>query len=326
MPDGVSMADAGCTQRGRARRDLLVLAEVEIRMDTQKTIGPYRLHDTIGAGGFATVWRAEHEDGHFAALKLLHERYVDRPSDEGPTVAERFLEEGRLLARLEHPCLPKVLSVIDDWNAGDLAYAMEWVDGADLAERAAQLSLPQVLDVFATVSEVLAFLHRRGIVHRDIKPTKSAAAAAAADRAIPRSGRRTRSRAGVEAMPEQGPRTQIPLDARARGSPPSLGRPGPRLRPKHVTRPRPRLRTRRRSSPEQPGRRIRWRPRGESPEGLGGRRPRGRREPARDVPTDPRNVVERVRARAPRRSRADRSARRLGSRPGTTTSRNCDCD
>ena len=133
-------------------------------------LGPYCLEQTLGFGGFASVWRAVHDDGHTVALKVLHDHFVDAEQD-GLTVADRFVEEARMLARLEHPCLPKLLDIIDERPDGRaLAYAMEWVDGVDLARCVDSLSLADVLHVFATVSEVLAFLHRRDIIHRDVKP------------------------------------------------------------------------------------------------------------------------------------------------------------
>lgn len=134
--------------------------------------GRYTLAGRIGGGGMGEVWRAE--DGvleRSVAVKILLPALVaDR------TFAERFRREAKLLAALSHPGVVDVHdygeSEVED---GRIAYiVMELVEGRTLSSvRAAEGSLPprRALDIVAQALDALHAAHRRGITHRDVKPS-----------------------------------------------------------------------------------------------------------------------------------------------------------
>ena len=138
--------------------------------DTGDIIGGYELVRPIGGGGFGVVWLAKAADGHEVALKILHPELLQDGSErQGPSTADRFGAEARILQALEHDGLVSIEAVIEDPEAQIVAYAMEHLVGADLSQCAGDLDLPALLGVFAEVADTLAFLHDNGIVHRDVK-------------------------------------------------------------------------------------------------------------------------------------------------------------
>ena len=127
--------------------------------------------DTIGSGGFGAVWSARSQlDGGVVALKILHAELLHhRVTDTGPTVADRFLAEARLLQQLDHPGFVEIKAVIHEPKRALVAYAMERLIGSDLSRRKMSIDLHSLLDIFAQVSDTLEFLHSKEIIHRDVK-------------------------------------------------------------------------------------------------------------------------------------------------------------
>jgi len=130
-------------------------------------IGPYTILERVGAGGMGTVFAAYDPDlDRRVAVKVLRR---DRMGDE--RAGERFVREGRTLARLTHP---NVLSV---FGAGDSDHgpylAMELVEGRDLDVwlRETKRAWPDVARVFIQAARGLQAVHTAGIVHRDFKPS-----------------------------------------------------------------------------------------------------------------------------------------------------------
>jgi serine/threonine-protein kinase len=128
----------------------------------------YRVEALIGEGGTAAVYRAVHRNGHRVAVKVLHPRLaVER------AVRDRFLREGYVANKIEHPGVARVLDdcVLAD---GTAFLVMELLDGQALDERAKQgggaLSQAEVVRLALELLDVLAAAHVRGIVHRDVKP------------------------------------------------------------------------------------------------------------------------------------------------------------
>src|SRR4051794_1988246 len=129
--------------------------------------GRYRAQRRLGAGGMAEVWSAEDEVlGRRVAVKLLGGRFA-----EDPEFRERFRREAQAAAGLTHP---NIVGIFDrsEWD-GTPYIAMELVDGRTLKELVAERGpLPTDLAVGLTeqILRALAYAHRRGIVHRDVKP------------------------------------------------------------------------------------------------------------------------------------------------------------
>jgi beta-lactam-binding protein with PASTA domain/predicted Ser/Thr protein kinase len=128
--------------------------------------GRYRVLRKLGSGGMADVYLAEDEElGRRIAIKILNERHA---SDE--QFVERFRREAKNAAGLSHP---NIVQIYDRGEAEGTYYiAMEYLEGRTLKETAARQPLP-LREAIGYVREILAalrFAHRKGIVHRDIKP------------------------------------------------------------------------------------------------------------------------------------------------------------
>jgi eukaryotic-like serine/threonine-protein kinase len=131
-------------------------------------IGPYRVTGEIARGGMGAVVKAERDDGVFAqtvAIKLI------RSDLASPRAQARFAEERRILARLSHPGIVRIL---DGGEAeGRPWLAMDYIDGVPITEalRARGADRRARLDALEAVGEALAYAHRNLVVHADIKPS-----------------------------------------------------------------------------------------------------------------------------------------------------------
>jgi len=133
-----------------------------------KKVGPYTLVRRLGAGGMGTVFLAERETEEFrqrVAIKFLQAAVAT------PAIHRRFLEETRILARLEHPGIGRFIDagVTSD---GHPYYAMEYVFGQNLLEYCddRELATEDRLRVFLGVCDPVRYAHAQLIVHRDLKP------------------------------------------------------------------------------------------------------------------------------------------------------------
>ena len=131
-------------------------------------LGPYRVTGEIARGGMGAVVKGERDDGVFqqtVAIKLIR---GDLASDRAKA---RFAEERRILARLRHA---GIVRIIDGGDAESRPWlAMDYVDGApiDQSLSAQNASLAARLDAFEAVCEAVAYAHRHLVVHADIKPS-----------------------------------------------------------------------------------------------------------------------------------------------------------
>ncbi len=128
----------------------------------------WTLERLLGVGGMGAVFAARHRNGTRAAVKLLHAQYA-RESN----IRERFLREGRIANRVDHPAR---VPVTDDdvSDRGEPFLVMDLLEGGTLNELRRRtdgiLSLEDTLRIVDTVLDLLGKCHAVGIVHRDIKP------------------------------------------------------------------------------------------------------------------------------------------------------------
>lgn len=131
-------------------------------------LGRYRLEALIGSGGMAHVYRAKDpRNGSAVAVKVL----IDGTSPQFG-VRERFDREWRMMRRIVHPSIVRVLDGPEP-TGGPLYYVMELLEGETLAQRLesdGRLALDVALEVFTQIAEGLSAVHAAGSVHRDIKP------------------------------------------------------------------------------------------------------------------------------------------------------------
>ena len=142
--------------------------EAEPALAAGQSIGPWRLVRELGHGGMATVWLAERNDGAYSqqvALKLV------RPGLDSALLRERFTRERRILARLQHP---RVARLLDGGVAEGRQYlALEFVEGLAITDWCARhrASVRQRVGLLRQVCDAVAFAHAKLIVHRDLKPS-----------------------------------------------------------------------------------------------------------------------------------------------------------
>ncbi len=145
---------------------LAALAEISFcRWRKNTWLGPYRLGELLGQGGMGRVYRAQDRRRGAVALKIIHPHLL---SDERRR--ERFLREAEILTRLDHP---NIVRVLDRGEVDDRAYlALELLHGESLGqrlERQGTLESQALWPIFDAICDALAYIHDRGILHRDIK-------------------------------------------------------------------------------------------------------------------------------------------------------------
>jgi serine/threonine protein kinase len=142
-------------------------AALEGAQERPQRVGRYRVEKVLGQGGFGVVYLAHDEQlQRFVAIKIPHCGLISRPED-----AEAYLAEARTVASLEHP---NIVPVHDVGCTSDhpCFIVSKYIEGDTLARRikAERPSVAEGLELVATVAETLHYAHRKGVVHRDIKP------------------------------------------------------------------------------------------------------------------------------------------------------------
>lgn len=134
-----------------------------------RQVGPYRIVESLGAGGMGSVYLAERVGDDFeqeVALKLI-KRGMDTNE-----ILRRFQAERQILARLEHPNIARLLDggITED---GLPYFTMEYVDGEPIDEYCdrLRLSVDERLDLFEDVCAAVQHAQRSLVVHRDLKPS-----------------------------------------------------------------------------------------------------------------------------------------------------------
>ncbi len=132
------------------------------------TIGPYRLTQIIGEGGFGIVYRAEqvHPLRREVALKLL------KAGMDSRQVVARFEHERQALALMDHPNIARVFDA-GTCPRGRPYFVMELFDGVPITKYCDehQLDIRERLSLFLIVCRAVHYSHHKGIIHRDLKPS-----------------------------------------------------------------------------------------------------------------------------------------------------------
>ena len=134
-----------------------------------QTVGTYVIESLIGRGGMGEVWLARRSDGRFerkVAVKLMHGSLFARHS------SERFAQEGRLLGRLTHPNIARLLDA--GVTEGHRPYiVLEYVEGQPIDQYCDEHSLDIAARLRLFMDVLAAVIHAQNnlVVHRDLKPS-----------------------------------------------------------------------------------------------------------------------------------------------------------
>lgn len=131
-------------------------------------IGPYKLIEKLGEGGFGIVYRAHQTDPvrREVAVKVL------KPGMDSRAILRRFETERQALAMMAHPCIATV------FDAGETAqgrpyFVMEYVRGVSITDHCdrERLTIRDRMELFIRVCEGVQHAHQKAIIHRDLTPS-----------------------------------------------------------------------------------------------------------------------------------------------------------
>jgi len=131
-------------------------------------LGPYEPLERLGAGGMGEVWRArDSESERIVAVKRLAAGFGSSPAH-----VERFRREARLLAKLDHPGIARIVALRNATDGARLL-VMECVEGDDLGRILARgpLDSERACRIALGIARALEAAHAAGVVHRDLKPS-----------------------------------------------------------------------------------------------------------------------------------------------------------
>ncbi|HKS06595.1 MAG TPA: protein kinase [Gemmatimonadaceae bacterium] len=133
----------------------------------EATIGEYEVLAELGRGGMATVYLAHDIAlGRKVAIKVMSPHLL-----EGEGMVDRFKLEARTAAQLSHPHVIPIFAVKETETV--LFFVMKFIEGRALdsiIKQIGPLPIPMVRDILTKVGQALGYAHRRGVVHRDVKP------------------------------------------------------------------------------------------------------------------------------------------------------------
>lgn len=142
------------------------LLDAELKPLRTVLLGRYRLLELIGEGGSSTVWLAERVDG------AVEQRFAVKYLKAGLATTDqrrRFIAEQKILARLEHPHIARLIDAGFDEHTVPFI-VMEYIEGSSITRYAQPLKLDDRLRLFIDALSAVSFAHQNLIVHRDLKP------------------------------------------------------------------------------------------------------------------------------------------------------------
>ena len=151
-----------------AKAEEVYLRDSDFGEKPGEVLGHFTLQECLGEGGFGSVWLATQEKPirREVALKIL------KMGMDTKEVLARFEQERQMLALMDHPGISKVLDA-GATPSGRPFFAMELVKGGRAITQFCQendLDTGEKLELFAFVCEAIQHAHRKGVIHRDLKP------------------------------------------------------------------------------------------------------------------------------------------------------------
>ena len=135
-------------------------------MPLPEKIGRYEVKSELGRGGMATVYRAyDPNSGREVAIKVLPREML-----HDPQFRSRFEREIKLIASLEHP------AIVPIYDAGEVNeqpyFVMRFMNGGSLSDviEKGPISIEDTAKIVERIAQGLAYAHRKGVIHRDLKP------------------------------------------------------------------------------------------------------------------------------------------------------------
>ncbi len=139
-----------------------------VRLKAGDAVGPYRLVEEVGSGGFGVVWCAEQREPirRTVAIKVI------KPGMDTDAVVARFEAERDALGVMDHPNIARVLDG-GTTDAGLPCFVMEFVPGVPITRYCADhaFDLSERLELFTQVCGAVQHAHTKGVIHRDLKPS-----------------------------------------------------------------------------------------------------------------------------------------------------------
>jgi hypothetical protein len=168
-PEPKEIMDTGAGEGGMKTTPHVVKPHV-VNSDCASAVPGYEVRGWLGTGGMAEVLLVHDPDfDRPLALKVMLPELCHHADSES-----RFMEEARIMGRLQHPGIPPVheLGRLDD---GRPFLTMKLIDGDTLDELLKQRSilafeLPRFVTIFAQICQTVSYAHSRGVIHRDLKP------------------------------------------------------------------------------------------------------------------------------------------------------------
>jgi serine/threonine protein kinase len=174
-PTVVRTSSSTARRLRQAQVEVQVLAQGQVHLASPPSlpspgdvVGTFLLEEAIGVGGMGAVYRAHDAQlDRDVALKLLPPDQTDDPE-----VVQRFYQEGRSSAQLDHENIARVYSIGQDGRHHFIAF--EYIEGITVRRRVDQvgpLPVGDTVDIILQITQALVHAAARGVVHRDIKPS-----------------------------------------------------------------------------------------------------------------------------------------------------------